>query len=620
MFFFEGMCTCHRCHLSFHCFPRSVTSFCIQYSVYLPIRSRSIIDIQDFSFVSRIMAAHSGVGSSVVASSFTTSINDNSPYDFLSERYSSQPTQSSSPQYAYRTQSEFFCTDPGRYQADHLNRLLNSDVHKRVTYVGENISSHLFPDRAFGFVLNVEFQEAFINTFLADDATFDMKNFTSGEAQCASFLNRTISTVSSFIRATDEPSLKDFRPRRYFVPCQDTPVKGSTILRKPDLMLVRLVDGCTRSKSMSWIDVQSLAETTRENLPPMRMKETMFAKNYLTFCSQPERDFLTNLSFTGSGFFISVIDHSGTMETNPISFQQQPNTLVFLRMVLGLAFLPDEYLGVDTTISCRETGVSSGKKFETIFPPLRTDFPDASVIACPTKPKVTPTPLPTAEASATGRDNPRIVSISVGQTAYRVISVLFEAKTLIGRATKAFLVELPDGRIGVLKDSWIVISMRSEAELLDGYCIPFCPEVIDHCVLRNTSSLRFGRHKEAEIIEHREKRRIVVYPAGVHISDFSCLWELMAAFMDVVIGMYFPEFFSFLIFPQVSCVLSQSRQFIETFRIQMFFFEHRDRIPKRRRNGGQRSRRRLVCLRSRTCGRSTPVERDCSSTSITHRD
>jgi len=45
----------------------------------------------------------------------------------------------------------------------------------------------------------------------------------------------------------------------------------------------------------------------------------------------------------------------------------------------------------------------------------------------------------------------------------------------------------------------------------------------------------------AEIIEHREKHRIVVYPAGIHISDFSCLWELMAAFMDVVIGMYFPE-------------------------------------------------------------------------------
>jgi hypothetical protein len=539
------------------------------------------------------MAAHSAAGSSFVASTSTS--NWPSPYSFLSEQPSGHLTQSSNSQYVYRTQSGFFGTDADRYEAGHINRLLSSDVHRRVTYVGENISSHLFPDKAFGFMLNVEFQEAFIDTFLAQNSTFDMSNFTNGEAKCANFLNQMISTMASFIQATGEPSLKDFRPRRYFVPCQDTPVKGSAVLRKPDLLLVRLIDGCTRGKSMTWIDVQALAETTRENSPPMRMKETMFTKNYLTFCNQPERDFLINLCFTGSGFFISVMDHSGTMETNPISFQMQHNALIFLRMVLGLAFLPDEYLGVDTTMICRETGVSSGKKFVTEFPPLRTDFPNASVIVFSTSPNVTPTSLPTADASAAGRNDPRIISISVGGTGYRVISVLFEAKTLIGRATKVFLVELPDGRIGVLKDSWITVSMRSEAALLGGFHLPFCPELIEHCVLRNTSSLRYSPHKMAEIIEPREKHRVVVYPAGVHIADFSCLWELMAAFMDVVIGIYFPVFFSGCLsypsqsFLQVSCVLSQSKQFIETFPIQTFSFERWDRIPKRRRNGGQRS-------------------------------
>ncbi len=208
-------------------------------------------------------------------------------------------------------------------------------------------------------------------------------------------------------------------------------------------MLARLINGCTRSKPLLWTDVQALAETTRENLPPMRMKETMLVKNYLTFCGQPERDFLINLSFTGSGFFISVFDHSGTIETNPIPFHLQSNALIFLRMVLGLAFLPDEYLGIDTTMTCRETGISSGKKFETEFPPFRTVFPNASVIAFPTSPKVTPTPLPAADAgadaSAADGNEPRITSISVNQTAYRVITVLFQANTLIGRATKVFL-------------------------------------------------------------------------------------------------------------------------------------------------------------------------------------
>jgi hypothetical protein len=41
----------------------------------------------------------------------------------------------------------------------------------------------------------------------------------------------------------------------------------------------------------------------------------------------------------------------------------------------------------------------------------------------------------------------------------------------------------------------------------------------------------------ADIRERREKRRVVTYPAGVHISDFSSLWELLVAFLDVVIGM-----------------------------------------------------------------------------------
>ena len=561
--------------------------------------------------------------SSVLAgpSSFTTKTttrNRKSPFDYLSDN---QTTQTSSSQYVYRTQTGFFCTDVNRYEADHLNRLLSTDVQRRVTYVGENISSYLFPDKAFGFVLNVDFQQAFINTFLAQNSTFDMKNFTSGETKCANYLNQMISTITSFIQATGEPTLKAFKPLRYFVPCQDTPVRGSSVLRKPDLMLARLIDGCTRDKSMTWNDVQGLAKTTREEMPPMRMKETLLTKNYLTFCSQSERDFLINLCFTGSGFFISVMDHAGIMETNPISFQLQPNTLIFLRMVLGLAFLPDRYLGIDTTMTCRDTGVSLGKKFETEFPPLCTDFPTAAVIAFPTSPKVTPAPLPTADRSADERDNTcRVTFISVGQNVYPVICIIFESKTLIGRATRVFLVRLPDGRMGVLKDSWIVTSMRYEAELLNGD-LPFCPEMIEHCVLGNTSSLRLNPHREAEIIEHREKRRVVLYPAGVHIADFTCLWELMVALMDIVIGVCIRWFLAlFLPISQVSCALSRSRQFIEIFRIQTYFFDSQERIRNGSRIGGPKSWRTLVCPRSRNCGGSTPVERDCSSTTIMRLD
>ncbi len=94
------------------------------------------------------MVPHSGAGSSFTGS-FSTSINSRkSPYDFLSEQYSSQPIQNlqstrhSGFPYVYRTQSEFFNTEPDRYETTRLNRLLNSDVDQRVTYVGENIMSN----------------------------------------------------------------------------------------------------------------------------------------------------------------------------------------------------------------------------------------------------------------------------------------------------------------------------------------------------------------------------------------------------------------------------------------------------------------------------------------------
>ena len=352
------------------------------------------------------------------------------------------------------------------------------------------------------------------------------------------FLNKMISTISVFIQDTKEPSLKGFKPLRYFVACQNSQVQGSTtILGKPGLMLVSLVDGCTQNRQMTWVDVEGLAETTRKKLPSMHMKEAILTRSYLTFCSQPDRDFLITLCFLGSGFYISVTDHSGVIETNLILFQLQSNTLIFLRMVLGLAFLSDEYLGVDTTITRRKTGVSSGKKFELEFPPFCSTFSKASVICFPTLPKVIPIPIPTVDETD---KECRFTSISIGQDVYRVIDVIFESKALVGRATSVFLVKLPGRKLGIVKDSWVLTSMQSEAKLLDGIHCAFCPEVLGHCVLRNTASLRLSSpHQVAEMFEPREKRRVVSYPAGIHISDFSCMWELMIAFMDVAIGMCF---------------------------------------------------------------------------------
>jgi hypothetical protein len=88
-----------------------------------------------------------------------------------------------------------------------------------------------------------------------------------------------------------------------------------------------------------------------------------------------------------------------------------------------------------------------------------------------------------------------------------------------------------------LKDSWITVDRPQEAAFLQGLQIPFGPELVDHCVLRNTNTFRKCPIKQSLTYELREKRRAVMYPAGVHISDFTSLWELLVAFLDIVIGM-----------------------------------------------------------------------------------
>jgi hypothetical protein len=334
---------------------------------------------------------------------------------------------------------------------------------------------------------------------------------------------------------------------RYFTALHSTkPVSGSKIKRKPDLILVRLIDGQLREGALQWHDIQALVEQTREAKPPMRMTETVLSKSYHTLCSQPERDFIINICITGEGFHIVVADRSGMVETDVIKITQYTSP-VLVRMVMGLAFLPDHFIGVDMTITRNELGIASGTRLQDFFEPYSY------------KPSLDPTPLlrnqlrfanPLAISTtpAVQGFDKHLSTITIGNTVYQVVSVIFSAKSFVGRATRAFLVRLPDGKMGVLKDSWIPIGRKSESKFLEGLAIPFGPEIVDHCMLRNTGTLRSHAVATSALDECREKRRIVIYPAGVHIADFTSLWELMAAFLDIVIGINFVPQLLFLTF------------------------------------------------------------------------
>ena len=147
------------------------------------------------------------------------------------------------------------------------------------------------------------------------------------------------------------------------------------------------------------------------------------------------------------------------------------------------------------------------------------------------------TPPTTSKPNPNDEGDNEIVSISINDKTYKVVRLLFQTQTLIGRATKAFLVKLPDGSLGVLKDSWISSTRADEANFLKGLNILFGLRLIDHCVLRKTGTFQDNPINRCLKMECQEKWRILTYPAGIHISDFSCLWELTVALLDIVVCM-----------------------------------------------------------------------------------
>jgi Fungal protein kinase len=419
-----------------------------------------------------------------------------------------------------------------------IDVLLRRDIQDRTMEVGDGIVADLFPDETFGFPINDQFVKNFCGSIIDQGKLITTINFKT-ETTAATFLNQMITTIAEFLDSTKKTSLK---PLRYFSAVHaNTPVDG-TVKVKPDLMIVPLIDNCIRQGRLSWKDAHSIVELSQEKKVPLRMIETVRVKTYMAFCEQPERDFFPFFCITKDGFLIILTDHSGQISTDLIPFSRNASTLIFFRLVMGLAFLPSSYLGLDPTIIRRDQGEKGDKKLSDAFPSLgyKSTNPNIRLFAPDSSTTITPPTTCEPDFDDDSKGDKGIVSISIKGKTYEVVRLLFQSKTLVGRATKVFLVKLPNGSLGVVKDSWIPSERASEASFLERLDIPFGPQLVDHCVLGDTRAFRDNPFNICVKKGYREKRRILTYPAGVHISDFSCLWELMAALLDTVVCMINP--------------------------------------------------------------------------------
>ncbi len=190
-----------------------------------------------------------------------------------------------------------------------------------------------------------------------------------------------------------------------------------------------------------------------------------------------------------------------------------------------------------------ETGSSSGKTFEDIFFPVLPMVPNSHISLLSPLPSIHSEAWPLEVLKTT--DSP--LTISVGSQDYSVTKVIFKSKSIVGRATRIYLVEAADGLVFVLKNSWMSICQLHEATYLEGLSFPFCPTLINYSAHRNTRTLWCVAVKLTLVKKIWERRHSVTRPAGVHISDFSSLWELMVAFMDIALGMYGSIFVGYLL-------------------------------------------------------------------------
>ena len=145
---------------------------------------------------------------------------------------------------------------------------------------------------------------------------------------------------------------------------------------------------------------------------------TVTDKSFIILTTQPDRVFVPILSFCGTSnnfsVRLTVTDCQGLLHSQALKLGtlfRQVESLIFLRLLIGLCFAPKHVIGYD--------------------PIMLTDEHD------------------------------KMVSIICDSKKFEVINTIFESQSLVGCATRVWEVEFEKRRY-VLKDAWVEAS-RSRA-------------------------------------------------------------------------------------------------------------------------------------------------------------
>ena len=269
-------------------------------------------------------------------------------------------------------------------------------------------------------------------------------------------------------------------------------LEGSPISRKPDIVLVDIA----RRTPTTWRSVRAITEVTTQEYETKKISNTVTDKTYVILTTQPNRVFVPILSIWGNFYFrLTVTDRQGQLRSQVINIAEPwrlHDSLNFLRLVIGFCYADKPVVGYDPT--------------------MLTDEWD------------------------------RVTSIICDGKEFKVIKVIFETQSLVGRATRVWEVEF-EGKRYILKDAWVEISRQvpeytllASLKGMEGVPQLFCGnDVYIGDVVLSTGLIRHGLWGNAMRV--RVRRRVVSSSIGAHIASFRSKRELILAFRDVASSM-----------------------------------------------------------------------------------
>ena len=380
--------------------------------------------------------------------------------------------------------------EQSKITVDKLAQLLHKELEdKRVS--GPDFISLIFPDQDLPIPIDDKFFKTLESAKVWDKKKqkFFFEAASYSENDIANWLNNIVAKIAKCF-----PSLKVNRV--WYAGNKSTAPQGSTILRKPDIILLNKQEVNklhSLQEKTQWAMILALGETTAQAQRPQRMLDTVDGKSYILFTSQHDRRFVPVLSFDGSNnWSLTITGRQGQLFSGMMSLRGARYVGHFLRVLISLVFGKEKLLGLDPNMICDKRH--------------------------------------------------HISSILVNGISYSTRRNIYSLQSLLGRGTKVWIVSMGHNNY-ILKDAWVQAS-RVENENKHLEKIKSIPglkgkvptlvageDVLIDGLPDNTLWYRVGLGQDDD---HRVHRRVLTSDIGTSITTFTSKAEFIKAMIEVV--------------------------------------------------------------------------------------